>query len=210
MAGKLRRYVVVASFMLNVFALVAVFTPLAEMLYAPLIMTGQPRAGDVIVILSGGCYDFGLPTFRSMVRMARGMQLYREKWAPKVICSGGDRAQGTGISGAAAMRNMLVSQGMPPEDIIVQDNTLNTYNDISDVVTRYARDFDFNKAIFVTSSYHTFRTRKILEAKNINAAVVSAAPYELHPVWRIERVELLKEILREYGAICYFKLKGWI
>ncbi len=200
-------YVSVISNILLVFIL---FTPLTEQLHKPLIVNDPPRKSDVIVILSCSAYESGLPGFGTMVRLKKGMELYREGWAGKLICAGGTRFAKINRTIAEIMKEALILHGVPENDILIQDETMNTHNDISHLLIKYKGKFDFNKSIFVSSSYHTFRIYRILIKKNIKARVISAEPYQLMPKTWAERMEIFREVIREYMAIIYFKTKGWI
>jgi len=180
------------------------------MLYKPLIVDETVGNSEVIVVLTCGGYDSGLPTFRTLVRLRKGLELYSRKVSDKIICAGGDQLIEAGISSSQSMKETLISYGVPDENILVQDETINTYNDITYLLNKYADKFDFDNSIFVTSSYHTYRTKKILEKKKIDASVVSAEPYELGAIYWSEKMDLFKEVAREYMAICYFKIRGYI
>lgn len=206
----IRKIIIRISLSINLCLFIILFTPFSEQLYKPLIIDEPVKKSEAIVILSCGGYDAGLLTFRTLVRIKKGLELYNNHWADKIICAGGDRLAEAGISSAQAMKETLISYGVQRENVFVQDETTNTFNDITYLLKKFERDFDFNNALFVTSSYHTYRTKKILEKKQIKASVVSAEPYELDPVVWSERMDLFKEVAREYMAICYFKTKGWI
>ncbi len=205
-----RKLVVGISLSANLFLFIILFTPFTGMLYRPLIVDEAVEKSEVIVVLTCGGYDSGLPTFRTLVRLRKGLELYSDKWANKIICAGGDQLIEAGMSSSQSMKETLITYGVPNENVLVQDETINTYNDITYLLNKYADKFDFNNSIFVTSSYHTYRTKKILEKKQIDASVVSAEPYEIGTIYWSEKMDLFKEVAREYMAICYFKLRGWI
>lgn len=206
----IRNILIGISLSINLSLFIILFTPFTGLLYKPLIVDEPVKKSEVIVILTCGGYDSGLPTFRTLVRIRKGLELYNDNWADKIICAGGDRLIEAEMSSAQSMKKTLISYGVPSENILIQDETINTYNDITYLLNKFADKFDFNNAIFVTSSYHTYRTKKILEKKRIRASVVSAEPYELNPVVWSEKLDLFKEMAREYLAICYFKIKGWV
>lgn len=205
-----RKLVIGISLSINLFLIVIIFTPLTEQLYKPLIIDEKPEKSEVIVILSAGIYDDGLPDFGTMVRIRKGLELYRNHHADKIICAGGIKPEGLDISIAEAMKSTLVLHGVPAENVLTEDETINTYNDITYLLKKFESMFNFNNSIFVTSSYHTYRTKKILDKKRVTALIVSANPYELKPISRLERLSLFKSVIREYMALCYFKIQGWV
>ena len=198
------------SIITNIILFIILFTPLAEQLYKPLIVDETAVPGNVIVILSSGGYDHGFPGFRTMTRLHKGLELFRQKPSRKIICAGGFRLHRANKTIAQVMKETLQLYGISGDNILVQDDTTNTYLDITTLLKRFKKKFDFNKALFVTSSYHTYRVKRILLKKGVNASVISANPWELYPnVWS-QRLDLFREIIREYGAICYFKLRGYL
>lgn len=205
-----RKSILIASLSLNLCIAIIIFTPLTEQLYKPLIVDEPLRKSEAIIILSGDSYSSGLPGFITLTRLRKGIELYRNKWADKIICIGGTRLNKINKSISEIMKDTLILNGVPSEDILVQDETINTYNDIRYLTEKFGTYFDFHKSIFITSSYHTYRVKKILQKMNIKARVVSAEPYQLMPKIWSERLDLFREIVREYLAIFYFKLMGYI
>lgn len=207
---QIKKTVFILSVTANIVCMFIFFTPFTEQLYKPLIVDEPYEKSEVIVILSAGVYESGTLGFKTMVRIEKGIRLYRNNIASQIICAGGISVKKTNTTIARAMKELLILFGVPDEDILVQDETINTYRDISGIIDKYSDKYDFSKAIFVTSSYHTYRVKKILKKKKIDATVVSAHAWELKPKKWSERADLFREILREYAAICYFGMKGWI
>jgi len=176
----------------------------------PLIIDESLKKGEVIVVLSAGVYESGLPDFRTLIRLRKALEIYHHNYAGKFICAGGVRINKVKKSIAEAMKETLMLYGVPQEHIAIQDDSINTYNDITSLLREFKKEFDFNKAIFVTSSYHTYRVKRLLMKKGINATIVSAEPYELYPNKWSERFDLFREIVREYLAISCFWARGWI
>lgn len=206
----IRKIVIGISLSINLCLCIILFTPFTEQLYKPLVIDEPVKKSEVIVILSAGCYESGLPDFRTLTRLMKGMELYNSNWAGTIICAGGTCFNRENKSIAKIMKETLVFFGVSRENILIQDETINTFNDITYLLNKFKSEYDFNNAIFVTSSFHTYRTKKILERKQIKASVVSAEPYELNAAAWSERIDLFRVVAREYAAICYFKAKGWI
>lgn len=201
--------IIIGSLSINLILIIILLTPLTKILYKPLIINELPKESEVIVVMSAGMYDLGIPDFNTSIRIRKGLELYRKNIANKIICVGGVKLK-SNKSIAEIMKETFVLYGVFPQDILTHDETINTYNDITFLLNKYKKTYDFNNAVFVTASYHTFRVKQVLRKKNVNATVVSADPYELHPeVWS-EKLGTFCDVIREYLSICYFKLKGWI
>ena len=65
---------------------------------------------DANVVVSGGDND---------ARIAKGVQLYKEGWAPVLIFSGA-AAEGT-VSNAKAMANIAIRDGVPEEALLIEE-----------------------------------------------------------------------------------------
>jgi len=210
--SSIKSVLIQAGIVCNLFIFVVLFLPVTEILYKPLMHDDIISSSkyQAIVVLAAGMYRSGSPDYRTLVRLKKGQELYRQGKADKIICIGGIMAGNPSKSIAVVMKDTLVAHGIVPQDIFVDDGTTHTYNDISHMLDKFGKDIDFNSAIFVTSSYHTFRVKKILEKKRLRAQVASAEPYELYPHEITERVGLFAEVIREYVAVGYSWLKGWI
>jgi uncharacterized SAM-binding protein YcdF (DUF218 family) len=206
----IKRLVIIVSLILNVGLAIVLFTPLSEQLHKGLIFNEEPKESQVIVVLSGGFHEPGIPGHQTCIRLLKGLEIYRDGWADNIICAGGTRLESNGKSVAQVMKETLVLWGVPEGNVLVQDESINTYNDITYLLNKFAGQFDFDQALFVTSAYHTYRVKRILDKKNLQSAVISASPWELHPYVWTERLDLFRKVAREYGAICYFWLRDWI
>ncbi|MBF0358316.1 MAG: YdcF family protein [Magnetococcales bacterium] len=196
---------------LNIGAIIILFSPLTETLYRPLIVDEPPGHGELIVIFSAGVYANGFPGFRTMVRLRKGVDLYRQGAGGKILTLGGGWQGKNGDSYAEIMAKELVDyHHIPEKNLLTHSETSHTYDDITSMLKRFGSQFDFNRAIFVSSSYHTYRIKRILLKKAISGPVVSAEPYELNPRSPVERLELFKEVCREYIAVVYSWLAGWL
>ena len=103
-------------------------------------------AADVIVAISGGDTD---------ARAREAISLYQQGWAPKIIFSGAaEDKQGT--SNAAAMRNLALSSRVPNADILLDENSINTADNASQV-RAIVQQYGFKRILLVTSPYHQRR-----------------------------------------------------
>ena len=113
---------------------------------------------------------------------------------------------------ADIIKSLLISEGIVKEDIIVlKEDPYNTFENIK-VVNNYLKKNNINSIIFLTSPYHTYRS-KLIWQKNfpdieITIPKMIDTPQD-HLVWGVS-YDKLKIILYEYLAIIYNKIKGWI
>ena len=210
------KIVVILSLLLNVSLFVILFTPLVELLFRPLIIDEQPQKSDVIVILSWvDAYDTkeGFPDFSTLARLHKGLELYRQGYADKIICIGANKLKTSGKSLAQLMKETLILYGIPGDKIYVQDaiaGDWNYYDNLMQIVERFNGQFDFNRAIVVTSPRNTYRIKKSFLNEGIDPLMVASAKYALHPSnWHI-RFELWRDVCNEYWAVCLFYMLGRI
>ena len=97
------------------------------------------------------------------MRVKKGLELYRNNFGKTIISAGGVMVSEIDKSYAECMKEALIEYGVDENDIFLQDETSDTYHDIQFLTKKYAYLFDFNKAIFVTSSYHTYRVKSIFK-----------------------------------------------
>ncbi|MCP4146415.1 MAG: YdcF family protein [bacterium] len=210
------KVIVIFSLVINISLAVILFTPLIEWMYRPLLIDEQPQKSDVIVILTWlDAYDTkeGFPDFATLARLHKGLELYRQGYAGKIICVGGNKLKTSGKSLARLMKETLMLYGIPEGDIYVQDSIpghWDYYHNLMQIVERFKGQFDFNRSIVVTSPRNTYRIKKCFLKKGIDPIMVASAKYALHPSnWHI-RFELWRDIANEYWAVCLFYALGRI
>lgn len=107
--------------------------------------------GDVIIVISGG---------ETEQRVAEGVKLYQDGWAPLMIMSGAARDEG--IANAVAMKQIAVIQGVVPDHILVEEEAVDTFGNA--VKTReIIEQYKLNKIILVTSPYHQRRAALVFK-----------------------------------------------
>ena len=113
---------------------------------------------------------------------------------------------------ADIIKSLLIQEGINIEDIIViKEDPYNTFENII-VVNNFIKKRNINSIVFLTSPYHTFRSKLIWkknfpEVEIIIPRMVDTPKSKL--IWGIsyDKIEI---IFYEYLAIIYNKIKGWI
>ncbi len=110
----------------------------------------SPQSGlsksDVIVAISGG---------ETQARAKEAISLYKDGWSKKIIFSGAAEDKDS-ISNAEAMQRIAIWEQVPPEDIIIEEKSANTYEN-AQMVKPILEENDYKKIILVTSPYHQRR-----------------------------------------------------
>lgn len=103
------------------------------------------QKADAIVVISGG---------RTTTRAQKGIELFKQGYAHKLILSGA--ALDDGPSNALAMRDQALAAGIPDQDIFIDEASQDTYQNAVD--TKHILEHIGAKSmILVTSPYHQLR-----------------------------------------------------
>jgi len=113
-----------------------------------LIVNGEPKPADVIIILGGGPGEV----------VDVGVRLYQSGYANKIILTGGSTSCET--TEAQLMQRQALSSGVPKDDILLEEQARSTYENAK-YSFEIMRSKKFRSAILVTSAYHTRRASMI-------------------------------------------------
>ena len=125
---------------------------------------------DVDCILILGCLvkDNGMPSDMLTDRLERGIALYKQGTAPKILMSGDHgRADYDEVN---AMKRVAVDAGVPSSDVFMDHAGFSTYES----VYRAKEVFGADKIIIVTQEYHLYRALFIAESLGVEAYGVNA------------------------------------
>lgn len=112
-------------------ALVSLFLPLEDEL----------EKADVIVVVSGG---------DTAGRTNHAVRLYQDGWAPRLVFAGAAKDPNS-ASNAKAMLAIAAAQGVPVEDILLEETSRDTRENAENTAKLIG---DHRKIILVTSDYH--------------------------------------------------------
>ena len=126
--------------------------------------------GDVDCILVLGCQvkDSGKPSDMLADRLKRGIELYENGAAPKIIMSG-DHGQ-IEYDEVNTMKQVAIDSGIPSEDVFMDHAGFSTYESLY----RAKEIFEADKIIIVTQEYHLYRALYIAEKLGIEAYGVNS------------------------------------
>ena len=156
------------------------------------------QKADVGLILGSKVHVNGSPSIRLANRMDKGVQLYKEKFVPKLIVSGAIGKEGH--DEAIVMKNYLITKGVKEDDIIVDSNGKNTYQ--SALFTKKIMLKNKWTSVIVISNYYHI-TRSKLALSKFGVPVV----YKAHSTM-IHVVDLFS-IPREVVAYYYYLFRSY-
>ncbi len=126
----------------------------------------EARPAAVIVIFGAAEYR-GRPSPVLKGRLDHGLELYRRGLAGKIITTGGPGGD-PHFTEAGVGRNYLVAGGVPPENILMEEESASTAEAVVAVAEMMLRN-DLRSCLVVSDGYHLFRIKRQLESKGIEA-----------------------------------------
>jgi vancomycin permeability regulator SanA len=116
---------------------------------------------DVAVILGNKVLADGSLSSWLQGRVDRALELYRQGKVKKIFASGGiSKLEEGGQPEGNAMKNYLIKQGVPAEDIIADNAGQNTYLTAKDFIT-WNQQYHYKSVIVVSQFYHITRIKYI-------------------------------------------------
>lgn len=171
---------IVLLFMLVVAATIYLLRePLLRLAGSYWIVDEPPAASDVIVVLSPDNYEAD--------RAARAAELFRQRWAPRLVASGYDIRPY--LSYAEVMQGDLVERGVPATAVLRFPHRAKSTREEAYALARLIAEQRWGRVIVVTSNYHTRRARYILRRvlpPEVELRVVAAPDHGYDPAawWR--------------------------
>ena len=116
-------------------------------------------APELAVVLGGGLASDGGPLPSTMARAHKAAQLARERPELVVICSGDRQLEAAGgtPSEASLMRDSIVSQGIAPDRVAVEDESRDTIGNAVLTAVRYLEGIEPRPLAVITSPFHLER-----------------------------------------------------
>ncbi|MCG7384709.1 YdcF family protein [Paenibacillus sp. ACRRY] len=187
-----QKHVVLKRILLTAFSVGAVSFVIIEALVFTQLNANDPEQADYVIILGSGIRGTEL-SLTLKQRLDASLDYIRNHPQTPVIVSGG-QGPGESIPEALAMKNYLVDQGITPAQVIMEDKSTSTQENMA--FSKKIIDeagLEHPEIMIVTSDYHMFRS-KYLAAKNGYAAeygISAPSPGYLKPI----------NMIREYFAV---------
>ena len=141
---------------------------------------------DCIIILGCGVYSNGKPSWMLKDRLERGIELYKQGVAHKIIMSGDHGSKY--YDEVNVMKQYAIDEGVPSEDVFMDHAGFSTYESMY----RAAEIFEADSAVIVSQEYHLYRAVYIAEKLGIKAYGINA---DYHHVYGGEKYREAREIL---------------
>ena len=126
----------------------------------------ETRPADAIVVFGAAEYA-GRPSPVLKARLDHALALYRRGFANLIITTGGPGGD-PHFTEAGVGRNYLVDRGVPPEKIVVEEQSSTTAQAVLLVAEVLARN-RMRTCVAVSDGYHLFRIKRQFHSRGITA-----------------------------------------
>lgn len=196
-------------FISAIFIFLAIFTDLNKVLVVPLVRNETPQPADVIIILGGGIVtDLKILPWGVQERVQRGVELYKQGFADKVIVTGG-LVKNFGYSESEIMAPYAQLLGIAGDDLFEENRAESTY-DNAIYSQEIMKKQGWQTALLATSDFHTKRACRVFEKLNFNITCVAAYKHAGFTGYAYRNLLDLRSIIREYLATVYYFVRGYI
>lgn len=138
-----------------------------------------PSHGDAILVLGGGMRDGVQLGFSTAERLALAAHLYAERQRDIVVSDG---CMFAGVHGSIAMRSELIRMGVPPDRIVAEDQSQDTWANLAHS-SSIARQRGYREVIVCTSPYHQRRVAMILRRLGLPDYRIARMPQSEVRAW---------------------------
>jgi uncharacterized SAM-binding protein YcdF (DUF218 family) len=157
----------------------------------------EERPADAIVVMGAAQYD-GRPSPVFASRLDHAVALYLAGDAPRLVVTGG-KVAGDRTTEAAVGRAFAIDRGVPPEAIVVEDQSRTTLESVQAVAALLRAD-GAETAIFVSDRPHMLRVLRMAADVGVTGwgSPTQTSPIEDDMVGRIDATA------HELGALAYY------
>ncbi|GAB5524189.1 MAG: hypothetical protein Roseis2KO_20610 [Roseivirga sp.] len=152
-------------------------------------------------------------------RITHTLQLYNLGKIKHVLISGGLGFQQRSESIAAVrLRNFLLMAGVPDEDITVEPDAINTYENAVNSAKILREKFPNQKYLLITSAFHMKRSSLCMKAQGISIDTFPAGFRTDRPtpkfddlfIPRAEAISRWEVIFKELAGLATYRLMGYL
>ena len=159
-------------------------------------MSDRLGNADVALVLGNQVNPDGSPSPRLIARLDEAADLFQEGYFPKIIVSGGTGKEG--VPEGTAMKNYLVSEGVPHSAILVDDQGNDTQASAENTVATMKAG-NMKSVLVITQYFHVPRSKLALSKLGVSEI------YNSHP--RFFEARDIYSIVRELPAYLKYLLR---
>jgi uncharacterized SAM-binding protein YcdF (DUF218 family) len=151
-------------------------------------LTDRAQPADVIIVLGSGLNRNLTPGPSLRARSERAAELWHQRYAPMIICSGGYAAQWATRSEADGCAEVLRDNGVPADAIILEEQSRSTEENAA-YSHMIMREHGWDTALVVSDGYHLLRATWIFtqEGMTFTTSPTTTPPRFLNYVTALAR-----------------------
>ncbi len=185
----IKKYFVVAS---SLFITVIVGLYLFLALYVAKSTNQDTKTrSDAILVLGAKSFHGNSYNPCLVSRVKHAAELYKAKYAPKIIVSGG-RDREDNVNESETMKKIAISHGVYSKDILLEPTATSTYENLL-FSQKILKLNNLNSVIIVTEPFHIARSSLVAERLNLKYTVSSATESSCWLPWKYFSFYFLKE-----------------
>jgi uncharacterized SAM-binding protein YcdF (DUF218 family) len=188
------------------FMLIVYFTPIVPWFAARLAGAWTYPKGDILIVLSADAHSDGLPGPVTYGRAIYAVRTWRSGHFQSIVLCGGK--MGTPVTLASAMRDVLVSYGVPANVIYLEDRSHSTRENAL-FASALIHDWP-GQRVLLTSDIHMFRAARVFRKAGV-PVVADPIPDVLKTAnARMNRWNAAIGLIVEGIKIVYYAARGWM
>jgi uncharacterized SAM-binding protein YcdF (DUF218 family) len=220
-----RKYLKWGFFMFLFFSLAPIFQIFAWMWEVPLTdMRTMEKEYDIGIVLGGFSRGDVKPFDRlhftsSATRVTTAIELYEAGKIKKILVTGGSFSVQEGqLAEGERTRLFLEKIGIPPEDIIIENKSLNTRENATLTKKLIDAEYSGSTCLLITSAFHMRRSKKCFEKVDLDCDTFSTSPFSTrinkaiyyYPFPNGSVLESWQMLMKEWVGYVMYKMVGYI
>lgn len=155
----------------------------------------HPQKAEVIIVL--GCSVWrDVPSPALYERIYKTFELYRDGYAKKIIATGA-KGEGENITEASAIRKQLIKLGVREEDIIEENKSTNTVENLK-FAKKIMQKKGFKSSIIITNYFHIYRCSMISDDIKIKSSFAKANMPDSIPYLIFSNIKEVLSVIKYY------------
>lgn len=130
------------------------------------------RKADAGVILGAAVWGGNRPSPVLRERINKGYDIYAKGIVPKLVITGGGSPNE--MTEAEVSRNLLIKYGVNPTNLIVENESNSTIEQIQFVKNKLYKSNKWHKIILISDNFHLMRAKEISNFNNIEADCIAS------------------------------------
>lgn len=160
----------------------------------------EARPAQAIVVLGAAQFN-GRPSAVLRARLDHALSLYRRRFAPVIVVTGGGQP-GDRFTEATASANYLLERGVPDKDVLREVSGRTSFQSLSSVAA-FLHDRSINRVLLVSDPFHAYRIAAIADELGLEG---HTSPTRTSPIGGLSSA---RYYVRETAAVAVGRVIGF-